>query len=187
MEQPSPDRLPRMNREQFRSWAAAQSRGRYELVAGEVVQMAPERVGYVDAKMSAWLALREGIAAAGVPCRGYGDGVNVEVDDDTLYEPDVLVQCGNRIDPEATAAPSPVIVVEVLSRSTRALDSGIKLADYFRVPSICHYLVLRSDRRAVLHHRRHADGGIVTALHGAGQIALDPPGIVITVEALFAD
>ncbi len=38
---------PKMTREEYRRWAEAQSRGRYELVEGEIVAMAPERVAHL--------------------------------------------------------------------------------------------------------------------------------------------
>jgi Uma2 family endonuclease len=76
-------------------------------------------------------------------------------------------------------------VVEVLSPSTRSVDTGAKLANYFRVPSIRHYLIVRADRRAVVHHRRRDDGGIETQLVTEGRITLDPPGISLLVEDLY--
>jgi Uma2 family endonuclease len=86
---------------------------------------------------------------------------------------------------DAVAAPNPVVVVEVLSPSTRSVDTGAKLADYFRVLSIRHYLIVRADRRAVVHHRRRDDGGIETQLVTEGRIALNPPGISLLVEDLY--
>ena len=44
-------------------------------------------------------------------------------------------------------ASNPVIVVEVLSPSTQSISSSDKLADYFRVPVIQHYLIVRAKRR----------------------------------------
>ena len=82
----------------------------------------------------------------------------VRIDDDTDYEPDALVNCGPPVDPDAIAAPNPVVVVEVLSPSTRAIDTGERLVDYFRVPSIQHFLVVHVRRREVAHHRRTVDG-----------------------------
>src|SRR6266567_4141646 len=66
--------------------------------------------------------------------------------DDTDYEPDAVVNCGERPDPEGFVAPQPVIVVEVLSPSSRSTDAGAKLADYFRVPSVQHYLMVDTRR-----------------------------------------
>jgi Uma2 family endonuclease len=42
---------------------------------------------------------------------------------------------------DAVAAPNPVIIVEVLSPGTTSTDTGGKLADYFCVPSVAHYLI----------------------------------------------
>ena len=39
-----------MNVPEFLSWADAQESGRYELVGGEIVAMAPERLEHVHAK-----------------------------------------------------------------------------------------------------------------------------------------
>ena len=103
----------------------------------------------------------------------------------SFYEPDAVVTCGERMGDDAIVAPNPVVVVEVLSPSTRAVDTGAKLTDYFRVPSIRHYLILRTDRRVVVHHRRLEDGGIETRLVAAGPIRLDPPSIAVAAEGVF--
>ncbi len=176
-----------LSRMEYRRWAEAQPRGRYERVAGEVVAMAPERIAHVRVKAEAWLTLRQAIRAAGLPCEALADGATVEVGDDADYEPDVVVNCGDRIAGDEIAAPNPIIVVEVLSPSTQSVDTGAKLADYFKVPSIRHYLIVRADRRAVIHHRRRDDDGIETRLLTEGRIALDPPGIEIAIEDFYAE
>jgi Uma2 family endonuclease len=65
-------------------------------------------------------------------CEALGGSVTIEVDDDTDYEPDAMVNCGPGLPPDATAATDPVIVVEVLSPSNQSVDTGEQLADYFR-------------------------------------------------------
>ncbi len=96
-----------------------------------------------------------------------------------------MVNCGPPMEDDAIAAPNPVVVVEVLSPRTRAVDAGAKLTDYFRLPSVQHYLMVRTDRRVLVHHRRNASAGIDTALLSAGELRLDPPGLTLGVEALF--
>ena len=44
-------------------------------------------------------------------------------------------------------------MVEVLSPSTKHVDTGKKLEGYFRVPSIVHYLVVDPERRMVTTER----------------------------------
>jgi Uma2 family endonuclease len=174
-----------MSSDEFLRWAEAQPHGRFELVAGEVVAMAPERSAHNDAKYLAWLAFRRAIAEVDLPCHVKGDGMTVEVDESTVNEPDALVYCGERMDPDAIRVPPPIIVVEVTSPSTRQVDTGSKLMDYFRLASVVHYLVVRTDRRQVIHHRRASAAEIFTQVHSSGPIALDPPGITIQVEELF--
>jgi len=182
-----PDQDLYMSREAYRQWAAEQPRGRFERVDGRVVAMAAERAIHADRKGLAWLALRRAIAAAGLPCHAYPDGMTVEVDDSD-FEPDVVVHCGPRLPPDATAVPDPLIVVEVLSPRTKGTDLTRKLVAYFRVPTIRHYLILFADRPQVIHHRRREDDqGIDTQIRKNGEIRLDPPGITITVEEMYAD
>lgn len=56
-------------------------------MAGEIVGMAPERAAHVRAKCQVVAALKAAIAAKGLPCEAFVDGMAVEVDADTVYEP----------------------------------------------------------------------------------------------------
>ena len=175
------DRL--YSREEYRRWCDAQPRGRYERVDGRIVAMAAERGAHLRMKAAVFQALQRGIAAAGVDCQALPDGATVETGDSD-YEPDALVNCGQPMADDAIAAPNPVIIVEVLSPGTAATDTGGKLAGYFMVPSVMHYLIVHPIRRMVTHHRRAA-ARIDTVVMVNGPLAMDPPGIVITVEDLY--
>ncbi len=157
---------------------------RYERVAGEPVAMSPERVEHVRIKNRVWAALDRAIQRAGLDCEALGDGVTIEVDDDTDHEPDAVVNYGPKLPPDATAASNPVIVVEVLSHSTQSIDSSDKLADYFRVPSIQHYLIVRAKRREIIHHSR-TGLEIVARMINIGKIVLNPPGIEIDLADVY--
>jgi Uma2 family endonuclease len=183
----SPEPELRMTRDEYRRWAEAQPKGRFERIEGVVVAMAPERAGHNDVKLQAWLALRQAVAAAGLPCHVYGDGMTVEVDDSD-FEPDAVLHCGARLPRDAIAVPEPLVVVEVLSPSTRGGDLTRKLVAYFRVPSVQHYLIFWADRPQVIHHRRREDGqGVETRMLTEGEIRLDPPGISITLAEVYGE
>jgi len=173
----------RLTREEFHRWAEGQS-GRYERVAGEPVAMSPERIQHVRLKNRIWAALDRAVGEAGLDCEALGDGVTIEVDADTDYEPDAVVNCGPRLPPDATSATNPVIVVEVLSPATQSTDTGEKLADYFRVPSIQHYLIVRSRRPEIIHHWRAGDDIISRAVN-FGVIRLDPPGVALDLAEIY--
>lgn len=176
----------RMTAEEFLATAADRD-GRSELVAGEVIAMALERAAHARVKARVWLALRDAIADSSLPCEAFTDGMAVRVDDATVYEPDALVRCGDRLRGDAVVVSDPVVVVEVLSPSTRARDAGAKLEDYFRLPSVVHYLLVKTDTRAVIHHRREGSGEIRTRILTGQVLALDPPGLEPQTAALFEE
>jgi Uma2 family endonuclease len=176
--------VKRMSVAEFLIWAEAQDKGRFELIDGQPVAMAPERTEHVAAKLRAANALTAGIQRAGVPCEAFVEGLAVVVDGSTSYLPDALVNCGEPMAPDAMIAPNPLIVVEVLSPSTRRIDTTVKLAGYFRVASLAHYLIVDLGQRHVVHYRKLADGTVTVAVIADGDIALDPPAISVAVPSL---
>ncbi len=176
----------KMTADEFLAWAEEQE-GKYELHDGHVVSMSPERVRHVDTKADAWLVLRDAIRAAGVPCRTHIDGLGVRISDDVVYEPDALVRCGEGLDGDTIEVSDPLLVVEVLSPSTGSADYGRKLKDYFSLPSVQHYLVIDPDGRRIFHYTRQNDvDTFLTRILASGPLTLDPPGIEIQVEDVFA-
>lgn len=176
----------RMTADDFIAWAMTRPKGeRYELVAGEVVAMAAELSLHALVKARVWRALDDALRAGGHPCVAYPDGMAVEVDATTVYEPDALVRCGSPLDDDAVKILDPVIVVEVLSPSSGKRDAGVKLADYARVASIRHYLIVDPKTRVVVHHRIDGESAIRTAIVRSGDVVLDPPGIAVALDAIF--
>ncbi len=169
-----------MTADEFIAWAMERPHGeRYELAGGEIVGMAPERAAHARVKLLIARRLADAVEAAGLPCEVYTDGMAVAVDADTVYEPDAMLRCGARLPDDAIKATDPMLVVEVLSPSTRARDAGAKLEDYFRLPSVEHYLIVKTENRTVIHHRRELSGAIATTIIRDGPVQLDPPGIAL--------
>jgi Uma2 family endonuclease len=182
MEQP---RQAEFTADEFIAWALEQPTGRFELDNGVVVAMAPERVNHAIAKLNAVIALHNAIGARGLACQALPDGMAVRVDDRTVYEPDALVRCGPALPGDAVEVRDPVVVVEVVSPSSRGIDRGVKLARYFLLPSVRHYLIIDTDQRVVIHHRRGEEGRIEVRVLHDGSLTLDPPGLDIDVRDIF--
>ena len=170
---------------QFLAWMK-DTPGRFELHDGQVVAMAPERIGNVAVKGNVFRALGDAITRAGLTCHALPDGAAVHISDDRWYEPDALVYCGPRAPSEDVAIKSPVIVVEVISPSTAQFDETRKLIGYFSVPSVEHYLIVYPEGLPIVHHRRQGDGTILTTLVSGGTLKLDPPGLAFDVAEIFA-
>ncbi len=176
---------PRMTVDEFLVWAEDQP-GRYELVDGAVFAMAPERARHSLVKYAAQSALHRAIETAALPCHMMPDGMTVRIDAATTFEPDALVYCGPPIDLDAVEVPNPVIVVEVLSPGTKAVDTGTKLIGYFQIASLHHYLILDPVKHRLIHHRRGHGRVVETHIVSEGVLDLSPPGLQIAVAALFA-
>lgn len=131
-------------------WAMVQPVGRFDLLVGRVMGMAPETAGDLRTRGLSYQRFGDAIAAAGLPCEALPDGANLVVDETKTFEPDVTINCGEPMKATAVIAPSPVIVVEVVSRSSRRTDTSAKLVGYFRVPSIRHYPIRLPDSRTVI-------------------------------------
>jgi Uma2 family endonuclease len=176
----------RMTVDEFLAWLDEAPEGaRHELVAGRPVAVAPESAAHARLKAQVWLALHEEIEWRGLPCEALPDGMTVQIDEHTAYEPDAVVHCGETMADDAVIVPAPVIVVEVLSPCTATRDTGAKLADYFRLASLRHYLIVRTDRPTVIHHRR-GDGEVIeTRIVTSGALQLDPPGIALDLDRIY--
>jgi Uma2 family endonuclease len=175
---------PRITAEQFTQWALVQPKGeRYELYDGMVVRVPNE--GYLHSLTKSMIGYRlmQAIEEAGLRCDVFIDAMQVKIVDQTVFEPDVVVRCGERLSNRASLVLDPVIAVEVLSPSSISTDLNRKREGYMRVPSLRHYLVVDAEERLIIHFRRGADGNFTDTEHREGPLTLDPPGI--TIDRLF--
>jgi Uma2 family endonuclease len=175
----------RMKVDEFLAWSERQPDDRYELVDGQIVAMTRDTVRHNRTKFATARALEDAVRAAGLPCVVFIDGVGVAINDKTLRIPDVLVQCGAEPAPDSLIIESPLIVVEVVSPSSKRDDTDTKLVDYFSVASIRHYLIVLSEKRVVVHHQRSDAGKIDTRIVRDGDGVLTPPGMAVPVAALL--
>jgi Uma2 family endonuclease len=181
----------RMTVREFLAWSEdLPDEARYELVAGEPLRLVvPTNIRHAQIQRNASDAMRAAIRATGGSCEVFdaGPGVAVGPDGDECRIPDVVVTCAAAIDEGARLVPEPVIVVEVASPSTRLADVNDKVEFYGGIASIRHYLVVEQDRRWVVYHGRGPSGGLERRILRAGEIALDPPGIQLALDALYRD
>jgi Uma2 family endonuclease len=176
----------RMTVDEFLAWAEGQE-GRYELYHGVVYAMAPERAQHAKVKFAVQTALANAIRKAGLPCHMLPDGMTVRVADDTAHEPDALVYCGEEVPGSVLEIPNPVIVVEVLSPSTRRIDAAAKFAGYFSLPSVMHYLIVDPEKPLVIHHARGEGGTIASRILREGRLRLHPPGMGVAVAEMYGE
>jgi Uma2 family endonuclease len=124
----------------------------------------------------------------GHACKAYNSDTKIRIRQPNLvrfYYPDLSVVC--RPNPRTdTFQDEPVLVVEVLSESTRRVDEGEKREAYLGIPSLQVLLLVEQDICAATLYRR-TDGGFGReVLRGADTgVALPELGIDFTLGELY--
>ena len=176
----------RMTVDEFLAWAVRQDKGKYELFDGRVVMQQPQTWGHAELRIRIFNLLVAAIERASVPFYAAPDGMTVRISKHIAFEPDALVAPLPKPERLDLEIPNPVLVVEVLSPSSVKRDLADKLAGYFKVASIQHYLVLDPEEREVIWHRRAAGGALEQPLTlREGSLTLDPPGIELAFAEIF--
>ena len=126
---------------------------KHEFVDGQVYAMAGASINHERISGNIFGELRNHLK--GSPCEALSSDMKVKVRDN-FYYPDVLVDC--KFD---SATPyyseTPVIIVEVLSRSTRKLDETKKLVEYLNIPTLQEYVLIEQDFADVTVYRKSDD------------------------------
>jgi Uma2 family endonuclease len=176
----------RMTVDEFLEWAVRQEKGRYELFEGRVVMQQAQNWGHAQLCLRIYGVLAAAIERAGVSFYAAPMGMTVRITRDYAFEPDALVAPLPKPRQTDLEIPDPGIVAEVLSPSTARRDRTDKLAGYFQVPSIEHYLILNPEKHGIIWYRRAPGGGHQPPVPmSEGTLDLDPPGVTLAVAEIF--
>lgn len=142
-----------MTAEEFLDWSLTQPL-RYELVDGMPMAMAgaKRRHDRIVMKLHSLLDQR----LAGHRCLPFTADTAVRIPSGNIRRPDAGIDCGT-YDDEAMSADAPLLVVEVLSPSTRDFDMFGKLDEYKTVPSLRHIILIDPDTPQAYHWSRAED------------------------------
>lgn len=178
----------RMTIDEFYDWTETQPEGRYELVEGEVVRMAPERLRHNVGKLDVAIVLLAALRKAGLSNALFTDGVHIKTGPATSRGPDCIVAVGSEHDMDAMSIDDPLILVEVVSPDSEERDTVDKLAEYFALPTVEHYLVMWPKDGYIDHFKRSSDqraAPVSARLRSGDRLRLDPPGIDVEVGQML--
>lgn len=128
----------------------ATSAFKHEYLNGQIYAMAGATGEHDTIAGNLYIAF--GIHLKGKPCRPFSSDIRVRVDRGFFY-PDVLIDCGYDSH-QAMFAGEPILIVEVLSNSTRRFDLGEKFNYYQKISSLQEYVVVEQDIMRVDIYRR---------------------------------
>jgi Uma2 family endonuclease len=82
------------------------------------------------------------------PCYPYGSDMRIHIPENTLFTyPDISIICGeiNTFDKDKDTALHPIILIEILSKSTRNYDRIGKFKLYRDIPTLKEYMLVDSE------------------------------------------
>ena len=139
----------------------ARSPVRNEYVSGEVFAMTGGTLRHNVIAGNLFAALRTHLR--NTPCRAFMNDVRLRIAKaNAYYYPDLLVSCvrgGQPMDLESGEVDDVVLIVEVLSQSTEAIDRREKLLAYRTLASLAEYVLISQDQARIEIHRRRGDIG----------------------------
>jgi Uma2 family endonuclease len=120
-----------------------------------------------------------GNSLRGKPCRPFNSDTKVRIQlfsHTRFYYPDAMVVCQENRDQDSWQD-HPVVIVEVLSESTRRTDLAEKREAYLAIPSLMALIFVEPDEAALTVHRRQADGGFAREDYAGLDVAVPLPEI----------
>jgi len=153
---------------------------KHEFISNQVYAMAGASANHERIAGNIYSELR--LHLKNSPCEPFSSDMKVRVRD-SFYYPDVLVACDfDESEPYYTQ--SPILIVEVLSQSTRKMDEQIKRMEYFNIPSLKEYIIVEQDFVDVAVYRR-SDQWQHTNYFLGDEVMLDSIGLTLTVEEIY--
>ncbi len=125
-------------------------------------------------------------------CTVYPSDMRLHIPENGLYTyPDLMVVCGREyfLDDESDTLLNPVLIVEVLSKSTEAYDRGDKFRLYRGIGSLQEYLLVDTKKVSAEVHRKNADGFWLLASESqslAQPVHLETVGMDLNMNDLYA-
>jgi Uma2 family endonuclease len=81
---------------------------------------------------------------------------------------------------------NPVLLAEVLSKSTLRYDLGEKFDLFRRLPTLMDFIAVRKDERRVLHgHRTDVGRWLLTEVEGDGAVELPGFGATLSLAEIY--
>ena len=157
---------------------------RHEYIEGEVYAMAGASDTHNLIAGDIYIAL--GIHLRGSRCQPFNGDIKVQVTRNVYYYPDILVSCEEN--PESPYfRNAPILIIEVTSPSTAAIDRREKLLFYQQMPSVQEYAIIDQHRMNVELHRRQSNGSWITYFFDVSddEIEFQSVGLTLPITEIY--
>ena len=140
---------------------------RHEFIDGEIylVAGASDNHNIIAGNLFAnlWGHLRDN------SCQIFMENMKLKASEDKFYYPDIFVACDQS--PESRFyREEPILIIEVISPSTREIDRREKLNIYQRIPTVQEYIIIEQEKIQIELHRRQDDGRWITYFYNKSDL-----------------
>ncbi|WGS83955.1 Uma2 family endonuclease [Methylomonas sp. UP202] len=156
------------------------SDSKHEYLDGQVVAMAGANHNHSRISANVLGEFRNHLK--GGDCETFMADTKVKAGQNYFY-PDVVVDCTNPAG-DADFLTSPTLIVEVLSASTRKIDTTKKLLHYINIPTLEEYVLIEQDIVSIIVMRRKSDWRSEYYYLG-DQVTFDAIQLTLSVEAIY--
>jgi Uma2 family endonuclease len=153
---------------------------KHELIDGYVYAMAGASANHERISVNVLSEFSNHLKSS--PCEPFGSDMKLRINFNFFY-PDVMVDCHfDNSEPYFTQ--TPIIIVEVLSKSTRKKDTTLKLLSYINIPSLKEYVLIEQDFVDIQVFRR-SEGWIPSHYFLGDEITFESIGLTLSVEDIY--
>ena len=156
---------------------------RYEYLGGDVQMLAGGSPDHAIIIANLTSAIKGPLK--GSYCRVYNSDVQLKLAEKRYVYPDITISCDERDRNQKETIHYPLVVVEVLSPTTEAMDRGKKAAYYRSCPTIQEYMMVDSEEAFVEVHRLEEGRWTINNFEPGDSITLESLGLRFPIEDAY--
>lgn len=153
---------------------------KHELIDGQIYAMAGASANHE--RIASNISRKFGNHLENSPCEPFGSDMKVKAGSKFFY-PDVIVDC-QFDEAQPYYSDNPVIIVEVLSKSTRRTDETTKRLSYMNIPGLQEYVLIEQDIVDIEVIRR-SEAWISKHYYLGDQVPFQSINLTLSVEAIY--
>lgn len=186
------EKLPRLSVEEYIQYEIETGQ-RHEYHDGLIYALAGGTIEHALIIGNVYSELRNSLRKKGSNCKPITNDAKLHIKKENKFVyPDTMVICGefDRSNASKDAVTNPILIVEVLSKSTSGYDRGDKFYFYRQIPSLQEYILIDQSRYLVeiYYKKEKSDLWRITRSEGIDQqIKLQSLNIVLSMKDLYYD
>lgn len=163
---------------------------KHEYEKGQILMMSGGTINHGLLCGNAYNELRRGLDKSDLNCRVIGSEVRIHVEKaESIVYPDAMVVCGeietSKEDKDAII--NPIMVVEVLSKSTESYDRGDKFHKYRQLDSLKEYILVNQEKAVVeTFYKKDSNIWEIARVSGLDQkVEIKSLSLILTMKELY--